>query len=89
MATANRLAEERYRSGEYNLLQQNCQHFASYCVLGVEWMSDKQPLLEKAMFGGAVLAIVGSAAYAFLTRNSRNDDSRERNEITSAETTRR
>ena len=39
-ATAQRLAEEQYEPGECKLLQQNCQLFASYCVHGVEWMSD-------------------------------------------------
>uniref|UniRef100_A0A914ZG81 LRAT domain-containing protein n=1 Tax=Panagrolaimus superbus TaxID=310955 RepID=A0A914ZG81_9BILA len=88
--TARRLAEERYRSGEYNLLQQNCQHFASYCVLGVEWMSDKGPLLEKAMFVGSIAAIIGGAAYAIYSRNSNNnEDEREQEAISYGETTRR
>uniref|UniRef100_A0AC35FXS6 LRAT domain-containing protein n=1 Tax=Panagrolaimus sp. PS1159 TaxID=55785 RepID=A0AC35FXS6_9BILA len=90
-STARRLAEERYRAGEYNLLQQNCQHFASYCVLGVEWMSDKEPLIEKAMFIGSIAAIIGGAAYAIFSRNSNNNNrnEREQEQITFGETTRR
>jgi hypothetical protein len=88
-STAERLADEHYRQGEYNLLQSNCQHFASYCVLGVEWMSDKQPLIEKGMFILSVAAIVGSAAYAFYSRDSRSDSDREHQQVTYGETNRR
>ncbi|KAE9549200.1 hypothetical protein FO519_007595 [Halicephalobus sp. NKZ332] len=58
--TAKRLVEERYREGEYHFLQQNCQHFASYCALGKEWMSDRDNLIDKgAKFTVAIALIRG------------------------------
>uniref|UniRef100_A0AC35FZH5 LRAT domain-containing protein n=1 Tax=Panagrolaimus sp. PS1159 TaxID=55785 RepID=A0AC35FZH5_9BILA len=65
-AIAHRLAdndvipEERYYSGDYHFTKQNCQHFASYCVLGKQWMTDNDPFFNKIIIKAANL--IGSAA---------------------------
>uniref|UniRef100_A0A914Y2G7 LRAT domain-containing protein n=1 Tax=Panagrolaimus superbus TaxID=310955 RepID=A0A914Y2G7_9BILA len=70
-ATAHRLAdndvtpEERYYTGEYNFLRQNCQHFASYCVLRIQRMSDNGPIVKRAIIGAANLIGSGVAEKLF------------------------
>ena len=66
-ATARRLASENFRYGQYNLFQQNCQHFASYCVLGIEWMSDKEPLQGVGV--SLIYTLAGVAGIAYFTQN--------------------
>uniref|UniRef100_A0AC34RTL1 LRAT domain-containing protein n=1 Tax=Panagrolaimus sp. JU765 TaxID=591449 RepID=A0AC34RTL1_9BILA len=40
-STAYDLVRYEYGKGQYNVLWKNFQHFASYCVLGEEYMSDE------------------------------------------------
>uniref|UniRef100_A0AC34GA54 LRAT domain-containing protein n=1 Tax=Panagrolaimus sp. ES5 TaxID=591445 RepID=A0AC34GA54_9BILA len=82
------LEEENYGKGKYNLLLQNCQHFASYCVLGIEWMSDKKQLFEKVVATLAVTGIAISLVYAVATRNDKIEDKDKQKSIRASKSNR-
>uniref|UniRef100_A0AC34QXE2 LRAT domain-containing protein n=1 Tax=Panagrolaimus sp. JU765 TaxID=591449 RepID=A0AC34QXE2_9BILA len=71
--TAKRLAIEGHRHGEYHLLRQNCQHFAAYCVINLEYMSDKEELIQKGIIGATLVVAFGSAVYSFFHRNDEEE----------------
>ncbi|KAE9546101.1 hypothetical protein FO519_010687 [Halicephalobus sp. NKZ332] len=89
--TAKRLVGKRYREGEYHFLQQNCQHFASYCVLGKEWMSDKDNLIEKGKVIGGIAAVVAAGAiiYAVFSESENYEQEKEKDDRKLASTSRR
>uniref|UniRef100_A0AC34QCF9 LRAT domain-containing protein n=1 Tax=Panagrolaimus sp. JU765 TaxID=591449 RepID=A0AC34QCF9_9BILA len=56
--TVRELVNNQHGREQYRVFRQNCQHFASYCVLGEEYMSDKKGLIEKAVrVGAAAMAV--------------------------------
>uniref|UniRef100_A0AC34PXT9 LRAT domain-containing protein n=1 Tax=Panagrolaimus sp. JU765 TaxID=591449 RepID=A0AC34PXT9_9BILA len=86
--TARELVNNQHGRGQYRVLWQNCQHFASYCVLGKEYMSDKKDLTEKAvMIGAAALAVAAGVAWWF--GGSDSDEKQKESKRKEIETVRR
>ena len=61
---AQKLVDQRYGEKEYNLLLQNCQHFAGECAIEKKRMFDKDHLIEVLVKCGIIvsgfLAIFGA-----------------------------
>uniref|UniRef100_A0AC34QED0 LRAT domain-containing protein n=1 Tax=Panagrolaimus sp. JU765 TaxID=591449 RepID=A0AC34QED0_9BILA len=73
------MVDNEHGRGQYRVLWQNCQHFASYCVLGEEYMSDKNDLIEKAvMIGAAAVALGAGIAWLFGSSDSDKKESKRK-----------
>lgn len=56
----------------YNVLWQNCEHFAALCRYGVSWSKQADNALETIMVGGAIVIVAGMA-YNFYKKFIKND----------------
>ena len=65
-AETARRAESRIGERAYNLLWNNCEHFANWCATGIAWSQQVLVALRK-IIGAVLLWLVGTLVWTGLT----------------------